>query len=178
MNMLERTFDNTKNFLKNLTTGIATVKGDKFASAISFACGVGGAVCGLVLAQAFWPLALAAGVAGSCVLAIADWNGDAKSRALSALIGFPIGVVFGPLVGGAMAGAHLGQALGKTVSKAADEAEAQEQTGEATPASESSKGGFNLGSIALRFRRAATATAETQAAPAQQVQQDPPAPKK
>ena len=94
---------------KNFATGFDAQGEDKYISAAMMAGTVGGAAMGILLATAFWPVAVLGGVAGSFVLTVANWNGDFKSRALTALIGFPLGVVFAPIIGGGMLGAYAGQ---------------------------------------------------------------------
>ena len=176
MSTLDKIITGVKTAAQNFATSFKTHDNDKVVQAASLAGAVGGCVCGIVLASAFWPLSFAAGVAGSFILAIGNWNGDFKSRALSAVIGFPLGAIFGPAMAGTMAGAALGVKGGVALSAALQKAEQPAQDGVASAPAEG-KSGFSLSGLTTAFARALKGTTAKSDAPAASNRQEPTAPK-
>ena len=173
------TFDNivtgVKTAARNFATSFQTENNDKVVQAAALSGSVGGAVCGIIVATAFWPVSIATGLAGSFILAVGNWNGDFKSRALSALIGFPLGAVFGPALVGAMAGGALGVKGGHALSAHLQKTEQAEQNGTA-PARAEGKSSFDLSGLTNAFTRALKGITAKSSAPSSNNRQDPPAP--
>lgn len=174
MARLEDIYKNTKAHLAHFNRSFHTASGDKFVGGMSVGFAASGAICGFLLTVGVWPVALAGAVAGSVVLAVANWNGDTKSRMLSALIGFPLGAVFAPVIAGAMAGAYAGQKAGEALTAQADIAQQREQADVAATAAPNSR--FDLPSLALRFRRAVMNEQKVPPAKAEPTQDKPPQP--
>lgn len=176
MSTIDKIIAGTKNVARNLASGFNDQSNDKVVQSAVLAGSIGGAVCGIIAASAFWPLCILGGVAGSFVLAIGNWNGDFKSRALSALIGFPLGAVVAVPMAGAMIGTGLGAKAGVALSAALQKAEQPAQDGVATAPAEG-KSGFTLSGLSAAFTRALKGISTKSDAPAAGNRQEPPAPK-
>ena len=72
MSILDKIITGTKTVARNLADGFNDPNNDKVVQSAVLAGSIGGAVCGIIAASAFWPLCLVGGVVGSFVLAIAD----------------------------------------------------------------------------------------------------------
>lgn len=176
MSTLDKIITGAKTIAHNLASGFRDENNDKIVQSGALAGSVGGAVCGIILASAFWPLCILGGVAGSFVLAVGNWNGDFKSRALSALIGFPLGAVLAVPMAGAMIGTGLGAKAGQALSAHLQKNEDPAQTTNANIPAEG-KSGFSLSGLSTAFTRALKGITADSAAPTADPRNKPPAPK-